>query len=59
VDTQKAEREERNYQPIPNIYRFDNIPELLENNRTRICNDIRKILAETQKSGSAILITNK
>ena len=47
VDTQKAEREERNYQPIPNIYHFDNILELLENNRTRICNDIRKILAET------------
>ena len=47
VDNQKTEREERNYQSIPNIYRFDNIPELLENNRTRICNDIRKILAET------------
>ena len=59
VNTQKAECEERNYQPIPNIYRFDNIPELLENNRTRICNDIRKILTETQKSGSATLITNK
>ena len=47
VDIQKAEREERNYKPIPNVYRFDNIPELLENNRTRICNDIREILAET------------
>jgi hypothetical protein len=47
VDTQNAEREERNYQAIPNIYQFDNIAELLENNRTRICNDIRKILAET------------
>jgi hypothetical protein len=58
VDIQKAEREESDYQAIPNIYRFDNIPELLENNRTRICNDIRKILAETQKSGSATLITN-
>lgn len=58
VDTQKAEREERNYKPIPNIYCFDNIPELLENNRTRICNDIRKILAETQKSGAATLINN-
>ena len=62
VDIMKAEREERNYQTISNIYQFDNIAELLENNRTRICNDIRIILAETIKSKGDLtpqLITNK
>ena len=60
VDTQNAESEQRNYIEIPDVYRFDNIDELLENNRNRICNDIQKILAETtQKSGAATLITNK
>jgi hypothetical protein len=60
VDTQKAESEQSRYVEIPDVYRFDNIDELLENNRNRICNDIQKILAETtQKSGAATLITNK
>jgi hypothetical protein len=47
VDTQQTEREARNYQPIPEIYRFDDVPVLLENNRTKICNDIREILQKT------------
>ncbi len=47
VDTQQTAREERNYQPIPEIYRFDDVPALLENNRTKICNDIREILQKT------------
>ncbi len=47
VDIQKVEREEKKYQAIPDVYQFDDIPELLENNRTRICNDIQKILMET------------
>jgi len=47
VDSQQTAREERNYQPIPEIYRFDDIPALLENNRTKICNDIREILQNT------------
>ena len=49
VDTQKVGKEEKAYQSIPDIYRFDNIPELLENNRTRIFNDIQKILMESKK----------
>lgn len=44
VDTTSIEREERKYQAIPDIYRFDNINEVLENNRNRICNDIVRIL---------------
>lgn len=47
VDTQQTAREERNYHPIPEIYRFDDVPALLENNRTKICNDIREILQKT------------
>ena len=47
VDTKVVEKEELNYQPIPNIYRFNNIDELLENNRTQICNDIVRIVEDT------------
>ena len=47
VDTQQTAREERKFQPIPEIYRFDDVPALLENNRTKICNDIREILQNT------------
>ncbi len=47
VDIQKVEREEKKYQAIPDVYQFNDIPELLENNRNRICNDIQKILMET------------
>lgn len=47
VDTQQTAREERNYQPILEIYRFDDVSALLENNRTKICNDIREILLKT------------
>ena len=47
LDTQQTAREERSYHPIPEIYRFDDVPALLENNRTKICNDIREILQKT------------
>ena len=47
VDTEAIEREEKKYQSIPNIYRFDNIEEILENNRNRICNDVVRILRNT------------
>ncbi len=47
IDTTAIEREEKKYRPIPNIYRFDNINELLENNRNQICNDIIRILRNT------------
>lgn len=46
VDIRKVEREERKHKKIPNIYQFDNMEEVLENNRSRICNDIQKILVE-------------
>lgn len=44
VDTAAIEMEEKTYQPIPDIYRFDDAGKVLENNRTRICNDIIEIL---------------
>jgi hypothetical protein len=47
VDTAEIEKEEKNYQSIPNIYNFDNINDLLENNRNQICNDIVRILRDT------------
>lgn len=46
VDTQKIEKEERGYTQIPDVYQFDNVQEVLENNRTKICNDITQILME-------------
>jgi hypothetical protein len=40
----KAQREEdASYVAIPDFYKFDNVPEVLERNRTRIQNDIRRI----------------
>lgn len=43
ADVKALQREEDRYVPIPDFYRFDNIPEVLERNRNRIQNDIRKI----------------
>jgi hypothetical protein len=43
VDVKAQELEENRFVPIPDFYRFDNIPELLERNRTKIQNDIRSI----------------
>lgn len=47
VDTTAIGREEKKYQSIPNIYRFDNISDVLENNRNQICNDVIRILRNT------------
>ncbi len=47
VDTRKVEREQSHYREIPDVYSFDNIDGLLENNRNRICNDIQRIRTET------------
>ena len=44
IDTEATEREENKYQSISNIYQFDDVNELLENNRNKICNDIIHIL---------------
>ena len=49
VDTDRIEKEEKNYKEIPDVYHIDNPQELLENNRTRICNDITKVLLEINK----------
>ncbi|PKQ62171.1 hypothetical protein BZG01_17790 [Labilibaculum manganireducens] len=46
VDTEQVEREEKNHKKIPNIYQFDDLDKVMENNRTGICNDIQKILIE-------------
>ncbi|MBN1950067.1 MAG: hypothetical protein JW801_02635, partial [Bacteroidales bacterium] len=43
LDVKAQQREEESYVPIPDFYRFDSIPEVLERNRTRIQNDIRAI----------------
>ncbi|WP_320167823.1 YWFCY domain-containing protein [Mangrovibacterium marinum] len=48
VDVEALQREEGRYQPIPDFYSFDNIKEVLERNLTRIRNDIRSIIIQTQ-----------
>lgn len=50
VDTHQVKREEKHYHSIPDIYQFDDVQEVLENNRTRICEDIQKILIECKIS---------
>jgi len=49
VDVEALQREENRYQPIPDFYCFDNIKEVLERNLTRIRNDIRSIIIQTQE----------
>jgi hypothetical protein len=44
VDVKAQENEEKRFVPIPDFYRFDNIPDVLERNRTKIQNDIRSII---------------
>ena len=43
VDVKAQELEEKRFVPIPDFYQFDNIPDVLERNRTKIQNDIRSI----------------
>ena len=47
VDTEAIEKEEKKYQPVPAVYHFDNISEVLENNGNRIRNDIIRILQDS------------
>jgi type IV secretory pathway TraG/TraD family ATPase VirD4 len=49
ADTKALEREEKQTIPIPDLYKFDNISEILERNRTRIQNDIRSIVIQNRK----------
>ncbi len=44
VNATANEKEEKDYQTIPDIYNFDDIGKVLEYNRNRICNDIAGIL---------------
>jgi hypothetical protein len=46
MDVKARQREEEQYLPIPDFYRFDNIPQVLDRNRNRIQNDIRSILTQ-------------
>jgi len=50
VDVKAQQWEEGRFVPIPDFYRFDNIPEVLERNRTKIQNDIRTITLLTSES---------
>jgi len=50
VDVKAQELEEKRFVPIPDFYQFDNIPALLERNRTKIQNDIRTITIQWSDS---------
>ncbi len=50
VDVKAQENEEKRFVPIPDFYRFDNIPDVLERNRTKIQNDIRSIIIQGSES---------
>jgi type IV secretory pathway TraG/TraD family ATPase VirD4 len=57
INVKAQKEEETRYVSIPDFYQFDNIPEVLERNRTRIQNDIRRIAnqlpePETNQAGS-------
>jgi hypothetical protein len=68
VDVKAQEQEEKRFVPIPDFYRFDNIPDVLERNRTKIQNDIRTITLQrsepdqpdqTSQSNQKTLTTKK
>jgi hypothetical protein len=50
VDVKAQENEEKRFVPIPDFYQFDNIPDVLERNRTKIQNDIRSITIHRSES---------
>jgi hypothetical protein len=50
IDVKALETEEKRFVPIPDFYRFDNIPQVLERNRTKIQNDIRSITIQWSES---------
>lgn len=55
IDSREIEKEEQSYRPIPDFYHFDDVSELLERNRNRICNEVQLILTGTRntKEGSS------
>ena len=50
VDVKAQESKEKRFVPIPDFYQFDNIPDVLERNRTKIQNDIRSITIQRSES---------
>jgi len=50
VDVKAQQWGEGRFVPIPDFYRFDNIPEVLERNRTKIQNDIRTLTILSSES---------
>jgi len=46
VDAKALDKEAKNYQSIPQVYQLENKEQVLEDNRTHICNDIQKMLIE-------------
>jgi hypothetical protein len=50
VDVKAQENEEKRFIGIPDFYQFDNIPDVLERNRTKIQNDIRSITIQRSES---------
>jgi len=50
VDVKAQENEEKRFVPIPDFYQFDNIPDVLERNRTKIQNDIRSITIQRSET---------
>jgi type IV secretory pathway TraG/TraD family ATPase VirD4 len=50
VDVKAQEQEEKRFVAIPDFYQFDNIPDVLERNRTKIQNDIRSITIQRSVS---------
>ncbi|MDD2306082.1 MAG: YWFCY domain-containing protein [Prolixibacteraceae bacterium] len=50
VDVKAQQWEESRFVPIPDFYQFDNIPEVLERNRTKIQNDIRTLTILSSES---------
>ena len=64
VDVKAQQWEEGRFVPIPDFYRFDNIPEVLERNRTKIQNDIRTLTilsseSEQKDQSNPKTLTNK
>ncbi|OFX59471.1 MAG: hypothetical protein A2066_03465 [Bacteroidetes bacterium GWB2_41_8] len=53
VDVKAQENEEKRFVPIPDFYQFDDIPQVLERNRTKIQNDIRSITIQRSEPDQA------
>ena len=57
ADQKALAQEEKNFTPIPDVYAFDNMSEVLERNRNRIQNDIRTLVTSSTKNDEKISTT--